>query len=453
MIHSPHLAMTKILPFLLLLPCLLFCDRARAQFLENDALDEIVAVVDEEVILRSELDRSVKNILTQYAGRSAQLPPKDVLEKQVLERLINIRLQVQRALSTGIRISDSELDQAVMNLAQQNKFSIDQLRASLAKDGLSYDEFRKTMRDELAIQKMKQRFMQSRVMVTDTEIDIFLANGQLKAGEVRLSHILVPVADSASAQDLQNAKQKAEQVHKEIEEGLDFATAAIRYSAGQQALEGGDLGWRRYNEVPSVFSEVVANMHVGEVTPAMRGPSGFHILKLVDQRENAQDLVKEFHARHILVRTSELVSAAEAEKKIGDVARRIKRGEDFAELAKTFSDDTTSANLGGDMGWFELMAYGTVVGQKLDSLKDDEISEPFTTDAGWHVMQRLGTREQDRTQEKNRTEAGNVIRNRKAEEEYDLFMRELRAEAYIENRLDVPMANSAQKAENAASGS
>ncbi len=406
-----------------------------AQALSTESVDRIVAVVDEDVILQSELDRAVGNVLAQYAGRNAQLPPRDVIERQVLERLILMRLQIQRAQGTGIRVSDTELDQAVMRLAQQNNVSLDQLRGSLERDGFSYTEFRDTMRDELTVQRLRQRFVQSRVDVTDTEIDILLASESLKRGEVRLSHILVGVPDGASPEQIREAREKAEMVKKEIDGGLDFAAAAIRYSEGQQALEGGDLGWRRFNEVPTVFADLIAGMKVGEVTQAMRGPSGFHILKLVDQREAQQELVREYHARHILLETSELVSSDEALQSVRNLRNRIEAGEDFGDLAKEFSADTRTANLGGDMDWFDLQAYGTRVADVTASLADGQVSEPFQTEAGWHIMQRLGTRDSDVTDERKRQQAGDVIRNRKAEEEYDGFLRQLRGEAYIENRL------------------
>jgi peptidyl-prolyl cis-trans isomerase SurA len=408
---------------------------ARAQMLPSETLDQVIAVVDEDVILRSELDRAVNNILAQYAGRAAQLPPRAVLERQVLERLIFIRLQVQRAEATGIRVSDTELDQAVLRIAQENNATVDQLRASLERDGFSYDEFRKTMREELQVQRLRQRFVQSRVQVTETEVDILLASGGLKRGEVRLSHILIGVPDGASSEQIRAAREKAERVRREIDEGLDFASAAIRYSDGQQALEGGDLGWRRYDEVPNVFVDLVAALKPGEVTQPMRGPSGFHILKLVDTRAASADIVREYHARHILVRTSELVSADDALAAVRNIRQRIEAGEDFATLAREFSEDKTSANLGGDMGWFELGAYGTRVGQVLGSLSDGELSEPFQTEVGWHIMQRLGSREVDRTEERVREQARETIRNRKAEEEYENFLRQLRGEAYVENRL------------------
>ncbi|HVF33736.1 MAG TPA: peptidylprolyl isomerase [Candidatus Saccharimonadia bacterium] len=408
---------------------------AHAQALDNQALDKVVAVVEEEVILQSELDRAVAAILQQFADRSAELPARDVLERQMLERMIQQKLQVQRAESTGIRVSDAELDQAVQRLSQQNGATLDQMRASLERDGYSWEEFRKTMKDELVTQRLRQRFVQSRINVTDTEIDILLASESLKRGEVRISHILVGVPDGANAAQIQAAREKIDGIRREIDGGLDFAAAAIRYSDGQQALEGGDLGWRRYDEVPSIFADLVAGMEPGQVSQPLRGPSGFHMLKLVEKREQTSEIVQQYHARHIMVRTSELVPSDEALASIRNIRERIVAGEDFAALAKEFSEDKTSSNQGGDMGWFQLGDYGSRVSQVIEGLTDGQLSEPFQTEAGWHVMERLGTRDLDRTKDAVREQAAELIRNRKAEEEYDAYLRQLRAEAYIENRL------------------
>ncbi len=425
--------MRKLAPAALLALALL--SPAGAQMLDNQSLDKVVAIVEEDVILASELDRAVNNILAQFAGRSTQLPPRAVLESQVLERMIFIRLQVQRAESTGIRVSDPELDQAVMRIAQENNTSIDQMRASLERDGFSYEDFRKTMREELQVQRLRQRYVQTRVQVTDTEVDILLASGGLKRGEVRLAHILVGVPDGAAPPQIQAAREKAERVSAEIAGGLDFASAAIRFSDGQQALEGGDLGWRRFDEVPNVFADMITALRKGEITQPMRGPSGFHILKMVDERAASAQIVREFNARHVMVRTDELVSSDDALGIVRSVRERLVGGEDFGALAKEFSNDTTSANLGGDMGWFEVGAYGTRVAQVIESLADGDLSEPFQTEAGWHVMQRLATREADRTDDRAREQARETIRTRKADEEYANFLRQLRGEAFVESRL------------------
>lgn len=426
--------LTVLFALLLALACA--APRATAQLLPSDSIDRIVAVVDEDVVLQSELDRAVGQILAQYQRNPAQLPPRNLLEAQVLNRLIMTRLQVARADSTGVRVGDADIDNAVQTIARQNNLSPDQLRASLAQDGISYSEFRRNLHDELMVQRLHQRVAQSSAQVSDAEIDIMLASNSLKTGEVHLAHILIGVPDGASAEQLQAAREKAERVKKEIDGGMDFTAAAIRYSNASDALEGGDLGWRRFDQVPSMFADLVQGMKPGDSTPALRGPSGFHILKLVGKRDTGPQMVTEYHARHIMVRMSELVSTDEAQRKVAELRRRLVDGkEDFAKLAKQFSQDPGSANAGGDMGWFAIDAYGPKVAEVLTTLKDEEISQPFQTEAGWHLIQMLGKREQDKTREAQREQARQAIQERKADEEYDNFLRTLRSEAYVEVRL------------------
>jgi peptidyl-prolyl cis-trans isomerase SurA len=401
---------------------------------DDGTLERIVAVVDEEVVLKSELDRAVSQVLAQYQRNPQQLPARPVLERQVLDRLIITRLQVSKASQSGVRIGDIEIDQAVANIARTNKMDVDQLRSALARDGLSYEEFRRNLRDELVTQRLRQRVAQS-AQVSDAEIDIMLAGNSLKTGEVRLAHILVGVPDGASAEQIQAAREKAERVQKEVAGGQEFASVAMRSSDAQDALEGGDLGWRRHDQVPEMFSDLLQGMSVGQVSPAVRGPSGFHILKLVDQRELGKQLVTEFHAQHMMIKISELVSAADAEKKINDLRRRVEAGEDFATLAKANSEDATSANGGGDMGWFPIDTYGPQVGEVISNLKDGELSQVFRSNAGVHFVKRLGMRELDRTDETRRAQAREAIQQRKAEDEFENMLRQLKAEAYIEYRL------------------
>jgi peptidyl-prolyl cis-trans isomerase SurA len=408
-----------------------------AQAVPIEKLDKIVAIVDEDVILQSELDRAVSNILAQAQNSGSQLPPRDVIEKQVLERLILTRVQVERAGSTGIQVGDAEIDQSVARIAAQNKLTLEQLRTSLERDGFSFDEFRKSMRDELTIQRFRQRYAQSRVQITDTEIDILLASDSLRTGEVRLQHILVGVADSATPVDVQTAREKAERVVREVSAGqLSFEQAAIKYSEGQQALEGGDLGWRRYEEVPTVFADLVAGMKKGDVSQPIRGPNGFHILRVADEREdNSAKAIKEFKARHIVISPSELQTEEQSIARIEKLREQALAGGDFAELARKYSQDDNTANLGGDMNWFVAGEYGQRVTEVVESLKDGEISEPFRTEIGWHILKREDSRERDRTEEYLRGQAREAIMRRKAEEEFDNYLRQIKAEAYIENRL------------------
>lgn len=424
---------------LLALALLLAAFTALAQPLTTQPLDRVVAVVDEEVILRSELDRAIGGILSQYAGRTEQLPPQDVLERQVLDRIILMRLQAQRALDTGIRVSEVEVDGTIANLAQQNGMTLEQLRYSLAQDGLSYSEFRETMREDLLIQQLQQRFTQSRVSVSDSEIDNMLARSNRdERVELHLGHILVSVPDGADSETLRTGQEKAEGILELIRNGsMDFNAAAIRYSNAPNALDGGDLGWRDANEIPPAFVDLVSRLSPGQVTDAVRGPAGFHILKLHDRRTGTPRMAEEFKARHILIPVDELTSDTQARAEAERLRQRIVEGEDFADLARQFSRDHTTAPLGGDMGWFPVDGYGGAVANVLTSLANGELSEPFRTDVGWHVMQRIDTRIQDVTEVFERRQAAEIIRSRKAEEEYDRFLRQMRGEAYIENRLSL----------------
>jgi peptidyl-prolyl cis-trans isomerase SurA len=408
----------------------------RAQALALDPVDGIVAVVDEDVILRSELDRAVANIRTQFADRADQLPPPAVLERQVLERLIMMRLQLQRAESAGVRISDLELEQAISRIAQQNNLTLDQLRTQLANDGSNYDEFRQQLREELTAQRLRQSIIQSRVSVNDTEVDIALASESMKQGQIRVGLILVGLPDGATPEQIQTAQTKIEGVRKLIDSGeMDFNAAAIRYSDHQTALEGGDLGWRSYDEIPPLFANVVQGMSAGEVSQPIRGPSGYSLLKLVETREQTEQKLTEYNARGILIRTTEVVDDAQARAKIEALHARLVAGEDFAKIARENSDDTSTRNGGGDMGWFPLQAWGTAVAEALQTLNDGQLSAPFSTEAGWHIIERLGVREQDVTEEARRNAARETIGRRKADEEFESFMRQLKDEAYIENRL------------------
>ncbi len=408
---------------------------AQAQMMPTEKLDGIVAVLDNNVILQSELDRQVGMVTAQYSSRPEQLPPRNELEHQVLERMIMSKLQIARAGDTGIKISDAEVDATLGQIAGQNKMSLDQLRQAIGSQGMSWEQFRSNVRDESLIQKLRQRVIQSRVQVSDTEIDLLLKNGGVKRGQLHLGHIQITLPDGASAEQIAAAQAKAEEVSKQLRDGMDFSAAAIRYSDAQNALDGGDLGWRGYDEVPTAFAEITDKLKPGEVAPPVRGPNGFHIIKLIDRREPVSDLVKEYHARHILIRPSEIVTSAQAEAEIKALRARIVAGEDFAKVAKESSNDTATANLGGDMGWFAQEGYGGKVAGVLATLKVGEISQPFQSDAGWHILEVLDTRTEDKTEEAERNKARQTLGSRKSEEEYSTFLRQMRAEAFIEIRL------------------
>lgn len=408
---------------------------ADAQLMPSEKLDGIVAVLDDNVVLRSELDTQVAAVSAQYAKNPQQLPPRNELERQVLDRMIMSKLQIARADETGIKLSDAEIDQTLNQIATQNRMEVDQLREAISRQGMTWEQFRRNVSEESLIQKLRQRVIQSRVQVSDTEIELLLKNGGVKRGELHLGHIQITLPDGASADQIAAAQTKADDVSRQIRDGMDFAAAAIRYSDAENALDGGDLGWRGYEEVPTAFAEIAGKLQPGEVAAPARGPNGFHIIKLIDRRAPSSEMITEYHARHILVRISEIVSSAQAEKTAGELRNRILAGEDFAKVARENSNDTATANIGGDMGWFAQGGYGSKVGDVLAKAKTGEISEPFQSDAGWHILELLGTRTEDKTEQAERDKARQTLGARKAEEEYSGFLRQLRSEAYIEVRL------------------
>lgn len=410
-------------------------------------LDRIAAVVNEDVILRSELDRAVANIRNQYAGREAQLPPDNVLERQVLERLVLVRLQVARAQQAGITVSDEELAQTVQAVAQQNNMNLDQLRAQLTTEGMGFEEFRANLRDEVISQKLRQSFVRSRVNVSEGEVDAAIAARPAQTQQFHLAHILVATPDGATPEQIATAQKKIEGVKGLLDRGeMDFAAAAARYSDSPNALEGGDLGWRGQDEVPPAFAEAIRGLQPGSVMGPIRGASGFQLIKLVEARQasaGSGQTVTQFSGRQILVKVDEDTSDAEARAKAETLAARIAGGAAFDTVARENSEDPATRSRGGDMGWFAGDAYGTTVGMQIASLADNAVSAPFKTDAGWVIVQRTGSREVDAANETIREQVRQTIARRKAEEEWNRFLREMRGEAYV----DVRGAATAQQAQ------
>jgi peptidyl-prolyl cis-trans isomerase SurA len=399
-------------------------------------IDSIVALVDDDVVLRSELDIAIKGIIDRIRQQGGDLPPKHLLEKQVLDRLIIRQLQLQRAFQTGIRISDADIDQSMMMLAQQNQISLTQLRQAIETDGEDFAEFRQNIGEEMMTERLRQRVVNGMDPITDTEIDILLASENFSSGEYNISHILISLPEGATPQQIALQETKADNVYQQLEEGLDFASAAISYSGSQEALEGGLVGWRDLNSVPVVFSEAIKNLRAGQFTVPIRSPAGFHIVKVNDYRDRSQVMATEFHALHIMVTTNDLVSPRQAMEQIREIHKKLVDGEDFGILAKEYSDDISSANIGGDMGWFELKAFGERIGQTLDSMQDGDISEPFQTEGGWHIIERLGKREKDVTEESLRNAASANLRQQKMDIEIETFLQQMRDEAFVEIRLD-----------------
>jgi len=414
----------------------LFAGNAFAQ--SAQPIDRIVAVVNDDVVLQSELDRATNNVLAQYNRQpNGQLPPADILRKQVLERLILVRLQVAQATQQGIRVGDQDVDAALGNVANQNRMTMDQLRASLARDGIEFADFRDSIRDEIAIQRLRQRYAQTSVSVSDAEVDAAMS-AQANGVQYHLAHLLVALPENPTSDQIGAAQTKIEGIKGLIDRGeMDFATAAARYSDGQNALEGGDLGWRSSDEIPTAFANMISGLQPGQVIGPIRGPSGFQLVKLVETRNASEapaeaQMATQYQARHILVRVSDNTSDADAKAKIDTLRARIAGGADFVEVAKENSDDLLTKPTGGDLGWFNADAYGADFGAQVAALQDGDVSQPFKTQAGWHIVQRLGARQVNATDENRRSQIRDAIGQRKLEESWARYLNELRGEAYVD---------------------
>jgi len=407
-----------------------------AQRLPSSTVDSIVAVVDEDVILRSELDIAIGNITAQFAAHPEQLPPHDILEKQVLDRLVIMRLQIVRAHDSGIRIADSELQQAADTIARNNQMTMSQLRDRLTAEHLSYEEFQANLSDDMTVQRLRQRYVQSQVQISEAEVDQFLATRQVGGQELRLANIQINVADGATPDEIAAAKTKIDEIKGMVERGeIDFRAAAARYSQAQNALDGGEIGWRASDAIPAAFITMLRQMQPGQITEALRGAGGFQIVQLEEIRDPQPQKVTQYQASDILVRVSETVNAEAARQKAEALRDRIVAGEDFAKVAKDASDDQITRAAGGDMGWFHADQWGGAIAAQIQSLADGEMSPVFQSDVGFHIIKRIGTREQDVTDENRRNKAREIIGQRKAEEVYQRFLRQLRADAYVESRL------------------
>ncbi|NBB91861.1 MAG: hypothetical protein GVY32_01680, partial [Gammaproteobacteria bacterium] len=376
---------------------------------DSQPIDSIVALVEEDVILQSELDQAIEGIERQVEARGESLPPRSVLEEQVLERLIMQRLQVQRAEQTGIRVSDADVDDALNRVAQQNNLTLTRLRDMLEADGIEFEEFRREIRNEIMMSRLRQRVVNSMEEITETEIDIFLASDEAGGQEYLLSQIVITVPESASPQQVREAQERVSEVYQRLEDGMAFSAAAISYSQSPDALEGGDVGWRALRAMPQPFAEAIRGLDAGEISEPIRTAAGFVILQVREVREQSEVIVEEYRARHLMIQASELVTADEARERIRDLRQRIAEGEDFAELARQYSTDQSTANLGGLMDWFPPNAYGPTFQDVINSLEPGELSEPFQTPSGWHLLRLEDVRQADRTEEVMRSEARQML--------------------------------------------
>ena len=402
-------------------------------------IDRIVAVVNNAVITEYELKKRIEQVIRQLASQQTPAPPRRALEKQLLERMITERALLQIAEDTNIRFEGAALDRAVARIAQQNKLSPEEFRKALETEGTDFAAFREQIRSEMTIARLKEREVDNKIVVTDAEIDNFLANPALDANqqdEYNLAHILILAPEGASPEKLAELRVKAEKAQAELQAGTHFSQVSATYSDAQNALQGGSLGWRAEGQIPSLFATVVRTLKAGETSAVIQSPNGFHIVKLVDKRgKNVQMVVKQTRARHILVKTNEVVSDDDARNRLRLLKERIENGADFAELAKLHSDDL-SANRGGELNWLNPGDTVPEFERAMDALKPGEVSNPVRSPFGWHLIQVQERRDQDVTQERKRLEARSALRERKAEEAFEDWVRQARDRAYVEYRLE-----------------
>ena len=402
-------------------------------------MDRIIAVVDQNVITEQELADRVKTVSAQLEKNGTELPPQNILEKQNLERLIVDSLQLQMAAQTGLKVDDTQLDKTIERIAAQNKLSVEEFKLALEKDGVSNRKFREDIRNEITIARLREREVDNKLTISEGEIDNYLTTQATSGGgqdEFEMSHIMIRTPEDASPEDLQKAKSKAQAALKQLAEGAAFTKVSAAFSDAPNALEGGAMGWRKGDQMPSLFLDTIKTLKVGEVSKPVRSPNGFHILKLTNKRGGSSSLVVgQTHARHILIKTSEVMSDKEAKRKMDGLKERLDNGGKFEVLARQFSEDG-SANNGGDLGWVNPGDTVPQFEKAMNELKINEISAPVQSPFGWHVIQVLERRQQDMTKEAARLKARQEIRARKSDEAYQDWIREMRDRAFVELRLE-----------------
>ncbi|MDP2100918.1 MAG: peptidylprolyl isomerase [Methylotenera sp.] len=410
-----------------------------AQAAEVVKLDRIVAIVDQTAITEQELENRILTVTAQLAKQGTELPPQEILRKQILERLISDTLQLQFAAQTGLKVDDNQLDKTIERIAEQNKMTLSEFAEALSADGISMRKFRADIRSEITIARLREREVESRVNVTESEIDNFLttqASSNESTDEFEISHILIRTPEEGATEDVQKAKVKVDEAVKALQEGTSFAKVSASFSDAPNALEGGNLGWKTSTQLPALFLDALKTMQAGDVSAALRSPNGFHILKLTNKRGgNSPLVIEQTHARHILIKLSEIMSEAEGKQKIDGIKERLDNGDKFEVLARQFSEDGTASN-GGDLGWVNPGDTVPQFEKAMNELENNQISEPIRSPFGWHIIQVLERRKQDMSKEAARLKARQEIRTRKADEAYQDWVRELRDRAYVELRLE-----------------
>ncbi len=403
-----------------------------------EEIDHIVAVVNNDVITQTELSRQTRMIKERLQQAGKNLPPDAILEKQILEQMILQRIQLQIAQRAGIRVDDETINKVISNIARENRLNLQQFRQVLAQDGYQFDEFREKIKDEIIINRLQQKQVQSRVAVTPREVDYYLknlANRENANEEFHVAQILIPLPDGATPAQIKTTRLKAEAVHKLLLDGDDFAKTAMAVSRGRRALEGGDLGWLKGGELPPIFSKTVFEMQPGMISDVIRSANGFHIVKLLGRRSPKDTkLIQQTMARHILIAPDEITSSEDARLRLEQIRERLIAGDDFGAIARNVSDDPGSAANGGSLGW---VSPGKMVPEfeaQMNRLKPGEISQPFQTQFGWHIVQVMSRRQYDDSKESARLKARQIIGKRKTDEALQNWIRQIRSEAYVELR-------------------
>lgn len=403
-------------------------------------LDRIAAVVNDGVVLTSQLDAQTDEVVQRLRVQKTELPPRNVLRRQILERLIVEEIQIQRADRLGIEVSEEMLNGALDDIAKRNGVPFPDLPRALSQQGIDYRDFRDEIRRQMTLQLLRQRDVIGRINISPRELEQFMArqqNAPDQNTEYNISHILISVPVTASPEQIETREQRAKEVYDKAKGGEDFAQLAVTYSESSTNIEGGSLGWRRGPQLPSIIADKIQQMKAGEVSEPIRTPSGFHLFRLNELRGGQQQaVVAQVHARHILLKTNELEDDQTVATKLGSIRERVLTGgEDFGAIAAVTSQDPSSAADGGDLGWAGPGSFVPDFEKQLDTLKENEISQPFKTQYGWHIVQLLGRREHDATEDVKRQRAFAELRESKAEEEAELWLRRLRDEAFVEYRM------------------
>lgn len=414
---------------------ILFCLMLVGQNADAEVLDKIVAVVEDDVILQHELENEVAAIAQKIQASKTAMPPDYVLRKQVLEKMIIQRLQQNLAEKAGITLSEDMLTNSATDIAQRNNMTLEQFKEELQNQGISYKAFLDNMKNEIVINQLRGREIADRIKVTDREIEHFIETEDKAGegiGEYHLGHILIAVKEGASADVIKKALDKSNALVSDLRSGADFTKTAMSVSDDDNALKGGDLGWRGKSDLPTLFVDVVAKMSAGDISEPIRSPSGFHIIKMLEVKGVGAQMITKSKVRHILIKTNELVDDEEAKKRLLSLKQRVADGDDFAALARAHSDDKGSALKGGMLDWVGPDDLVKPFQQAMEKLAINEISEPVQTQFGWHLIQVLERENKDNTSDFKKNQIRDIIRKRKIEEETELWLRRLRDESYVE---------------------